>query len=72
MMTTAQKKNVTLGSIVAGGILASALLGFAGFETKAAHSADVTRLEDSHEKQFLRLLCEVEASRRNDINKVCR
>jgi hypothetical protein len=64
--------NITVGGIIGGAVILSALIALGGFETKASHAADLATERATRTYQYDRLLCEVQALRRDDRNAVCR
>jgi hypothetical protein len=70
-VTDSAKKNVTIGGIVGGAVIISALIALGGFETKVSHASDLAAVKASQAYQYNRLLCEVRALRKNDRDAVC-
>jgi hypothetical protein len=71
-VTQTVKQNITIGGIIGGAVIFSALLAYAGFETKESHAADISVERAARTYQYDRLLCEVQALRRDDHGAVCR
>lgn len=81
-MTREAKTKLSVGAIIGGSVILTAVLTLTGFESKRSHDADIqavrteqkeadARQEAAHQREYIRVICELEAIRTSD-NRVCR